>query len=446
MNSQEEAVRTRTTMVQKVLRIFEWLLDLYVLDFYIDNQWERLPQSWRESVETMDPEDLGAYLTGAPIKHMLPLSFLSMIKSVQALSIPRESTSQYKAKNNEDYNEFKVGNHPKLKNLFLKHVKIKKRHEISLMADIVSETAKKCNCKTVLDFGSGLGHLVRVLGYKHDLFAVGIECQPQLTEAARQLDLELEYTAKKHLTEETMSKLKRPMHFNMTLTSHEQLLQLPLVDNITEYGLIGLHPCGDLAPLLLKHFVNCSKVKYICVVGCCYMKLTCDSEPYGYPMSAHVKKLGGKLSYTSREIACHAIEQYSERLRRGQYEDLKIHAYRATLEKILVEHNPALKHSQIRSIKHTNNMTFESYCAAALQRVDVELDAGRVRAGGVCVRAWRRVLLVYSLRLALAPLVESLVLLDRLLYLLEHGLSCEIRPVFDPKISPRNHIIIGRRK
>ncbi|KPJ11992.1 hypothetical protein RR48_03595 [Papilio machaon] len=32
-----------------------------------------------------------------------------------------------------------------------------------------------------------------------------------------------------------------------------------------------------------------------------------------------------------------------------------------------------------------------------------------------------------------------------MLYVLEHGLHCEIRPVFDPKISPRNHIIIGRR-
>lgn len=121
-----------------------------------------------------------------------------------------------------------------------------------------------------------------------------------------------------------MCKLKRPVHFNMTLTSHVQLLQLPLPDSIMEYGLIGLHPCGDLGPLLLKHFVNCSRVKFICVVGCCYMKLSCNNDPCGFPMSSHLKNLGCKLSYTSREIACHAIEMYSDRLQRGLYEDLKV--------------------------------------------------------------------------------------------------------------------------
>lgn len=133
----------------------------------------------------MDPEELGAYLTGAPIKHMLPLSFLSLIKSVQALSISRESIFQNKCKSTNHFLKVNVSNHPKLKNLFLKHVKLKKRHEINLMADIVSDTATKSNCGAILDFGSGLGHLVRVLGYKYDLFAAGIECQSQLTKEAR---------------------------------------------------------------------------------------------------------------------------------------------------------------------------------------------------------------------------------------------------------------------
>ncbi|CAH2050850.1 unnamed protein product, partial [Iphiclides podalirius] len=160
-------------------------------------------------------------------------------------------------------------------------------------------------------------------------------------------------------------------------------------------------------------------------------------------MSTHLKNLGCRLSYTSREIACHAIELYSERLQRGEYEDLKIHAYRAALEKILVEHDPALKHSPVRSIKHSRNMTFDSYCEAALGRLDVALPERLMAVGRSALLQWRRVVMVYSLRLILAPLVESIILLDRVLYLLEHGMSCEIRPVFDPKISPRNHIILG---
>lgn len=130
----------------------------------------------------------------------------------------------------------------------------------------------------------------------------------------------MEYTASKHLSASAITQLHRPIHLNMKLSTHEQLHLLPLPDTMKNYGLIGLHPCGDLGPLLLEHFVNCDSVQFICVVGCCYMKLTNQ----GYPMSQFVNNLDCHLSYVSREIACHAIEVYVDRLRSGQYENLKV--------------------------------------------------------------------------------------------------------------------------
>lgn len=132
--------------------------------------------------------------------------------------------------------------------------------------------------------------------------------------------MELEYTASKHISSESMDKLKRPTHFNLTLSSHKQLVEMALPDCMEEYGLVGLHPCGNLGPLLLKHFINFMKAKFICLVGCCFMKLT----PDGYPMSQYVKGLDSDLSYFSREISCHAIEVYCDRLKKGDYEDLKV--------------------------------------------------------------------------------------------------------------------------
>ena len=136
--------------------------------------------------------------------------------------------------------------------------------------------------------------------------------------------MQLEYTVQKYLSPEAMAKLRRPQHLNLTLTSHKQLLSLPLPDCMKHYGLIGLHPCGDLGPLLLKHFVKSHNIKFICVVGCCFMKLTCDGPNRGYPMSTFVRSLDSKLSFPSREISCHAIEVYCERLRKGNYGDLKV--------------------------------------------------------------------------------------------------------------------------
>lgn len=47
-----------------------------------------------------------------------------------------------------------------------------------------------------------------------------------------------------------------------------------LIEADTKFGLIGLHPCGDLAPILLKLYTSRDEAKFICIVGCCYMKLT----------------------------------------------------------------------------------------------------------------------------------------------------------------------------
>ncbi|KAG0468777.1 hypothetical protein HPP92_018105 [Vanilla planifolia] len=52
----------------------------------------------------------------------------------------------------------------------------------------------------------------------------------------------------------------------------------------------------------------------------------------------------------------------------------------------------------------------------------------------------------WSLRAALGPLIETYILLDRLLFLQEHGSSMEayLLPIFDPTISPRNVAIIAQ--
>jgi len=48
-----------------------------------------------------------------------------------------------------------------------------------------------------------------------------------------------------------------------------------------------------------------------------------------------------------------------------------------------------------------------------------------------------------ALALTLQPVLERLILLDRQLYLLEHGFECSLVPLFDPRISPRNMALIS---
>lgn len=88
------------------------------------------------------------------------------------------------------------------------------------------------------------------------------------------------------------------------------------------------------------------------------------------------------------------------------------------------------------------------------------LGEEEVRELSLLVReGWRKVAVFFMLRLAMAPCVESLVLLDRAIFLMETnteaGSQCsghthrpvqvQLAPIFDPRISPRNIALIAKR-
>ena len=76
------------------------------------------------------------------------------------------------------------------------------------------------------------------------------------------------------------------------------------------FGVVGLHTCGDLGALLVKLFAESERAAYLQSVPCCYM-----IGGTLFPMSQHVRSAPWhSLSFSARELACHAIETYVERL------------------------------------------------------------------------------------------------------------------------------------
>lgn len=230
-----------------------------------------------------------------------------------------------------------------------------------------------------------------------------------------------------------------------------------------DFVLTGLHACGDLSATLLRHFVNCPHFRGITSVACCYMKITTKENPmppglvecpntvspdppseFGYPMSSWVKGLKGhQLSYKAREGACHAIEDYIRRLR-GDSELLRTHCYRAMLERFIRDVRPDLKRAGIQTIKKAHLLPFAEYACLGLPRVglpsDLPIDSGRVEA---MLKHEGRVVVYFSLALLLAPVVETLVLLDRIIYLQENDVDSQLIPLFNPNFSPRNFVLVA---
>lgn len=209
---------------------------------------------------------------------------------------------------------------------------------------------------------------------------------------------------------------------------------MPADDETFKFGIIGLHPCGDLASILTNFFLESSEAKFLNLVGCCYFKITTTTDDlneniqhYGYPLSEYLMEMDIQpkwhhLSFESREIACHAIEVYAKRLKAKEYDYLRVHSFRAAIEKIICKYWPDRKHSGLRSIKHLT--TFREYCQKAVSHLDgVRIPDHEIDASDTItnLEQWKSVVIFYTLRLMLAPVVESVILYDRLLCLLEHG-------------------------
>ncbi|XP_015585633.1 protein RRNAD1 isoform X3 [Cephus cinctus] len=454
--------RVALQQILRLLDVYGWLLDSYVVDFFQENLWDKLPIEWRHIMEVVTPEELGSWLLGeSQSKRSWPLTLLALRKCIWSFGINRDHVNPKIIQCRNGLNLRKVVNPDrismeknesntrssngcnsretllKLQNHFTKHVKMKKRHEIEKIAQIATDCASAADSERIVDVGAGMGHLARVLAYKYGLCVLCIEQQESLSRRARECDGEFFITVRKSLPD---FKGKKPEHVTLEVnTSSDTRTKLPDC----------LHPCGDLAATLLRLYSEQENIKFICIVGCCYMKLTLEEteeKPRGYPLSRYLSQLkNNSLSYTALEVGCHAIESYCDKLKTGKIEDLIVHAYRAALESILVAKNEKLRHAHLKSVKVTRGITFECYCKMATANLPSEYQPNDSDFKKPCVteflKSWWRAVAFSSLRFMLAPLVETVVLLDRFLFLSEKNLAPTLTPIFDPRLSPRNFVL-----
>ncbi|KAK6467097.1 protein RRNAD1 isoform X1 [Huso huso] len=481
------------------LSTYRHIIDSHIIEFFSDSLWETLPPGWQEALcELSGPQLADLLLDSAPgggrsYPSVWPLSLLAFKATARALAFPRmprggaaqETGSGKPAEFWENSCRSST-----LKHVFRKHVKPKKQHEVRKLGALVKRMCDLTSCQNVVDVGSGQGHLTRFLSLGLGLSVTGVEANPALVSMATKFDRELRSVALKERAREGAKTGVAPDGPCDPLPRHVAgwvnpgasweefvtLLQQPMGISDSRDGppvshgtnsqegfvLTGLHACGDLSATLLRHFARCPQAVAITSVACCYMKLTTLSNPappglqapplprpgggdcaegagpvFGYPMSSWVQGLPGhELSCKAREAACHALESYAERLR-GERGELQSHCYRAVLETLVRRAQPSLKRAGIQTIKKAHLLSFAEYARLGLQRLELPTDwpLDWVPSLEALLAQQGRVVAYFCLVLLLAPAVESLVLLDRMLYLSQEGLDCELLPLFSLSLS-----------
>lgn len=101
-------------------------------------------------------------------------------------------------------------------------------------------------------------------------------------------------------------------------------------------------------------------------------------------------------------------------------------------------------------MKQKDGLTFQEYARTVtesfthFQVTEEEITSQRIEQD---LMEWKRVVIFYTLRLFLAPLLETIILQDRMLWILEEDeqSQCVLRATFDPLKSPRNHVMTAER-
>ncbi|KAL6643830.1 hypothetical protein ACP70R_018596 [Stipagrostis hirtigluma subsp. patula] len=225
----------------------------------------------------------------------------------------------------------------------------------------------------------------------------------------------------------------------------------------------------------------------------------------GFPMSKAAKLSGLVLGKSIRDLACQSAERWRCLTKDIALQNFDIHAFRAAFQMVLEKLFPevsrlspsigrqgkALRRQRLRKVMESN-MAMEKtdfHCSTLMKQnmntddvhssvyevetrpVDIHHDEcqkfallrdftisglGRLGCGSVedaiLLEIWKDVQPFaeyigpfWCLRAALGPLVETYILLDRLLFLQEQGDLVEalLFPLFDPTMSPRNMAVIA---
>ncbi|XP_075856364.1 methyltransferase-like protein 25B isoform X2 [Microcebus murinus] len=363
-----EERRQLAVNLTRVLALYRSILDAYIIEFFTDNLWDTLPNSWQEALDGLNPPQLATLLLGKPgegevvrYRSVWPLTLLALKSTAYALAFTRTPGFHTPSEFLENPSQSSRLTAP-----FRKHVRPKKQHEIRRLGELVKKLSNLIGCTQVVDVGSGQGHLSRFMSLGLGLMVKSIEGDQRLVERAKRLDQELLQALKKEERRNPQMVQTGPRH-----------------------------------------------------------------SPH------HVVRL--------REGACHALEEYAERLQKAG-PGLRTHCYRAALETVIRRAQPELRRPGVQGIPRVHELKIEEYVQRGLQRVGLDPQLPLNLAALQAHQAQEnRVVAFFSLALLLAPLVETLILLDRLLYLQEQGFHAELLPIFSPELSPRNLVLVATK-
>jgi len=338
----------------------------------------------------------------------------------------------------------------------------KKVHEVLKFSKLIGENCQQNKIQHAVDIGAGLGYLDKELADRYHLHVLGLEQDSYRVTAANR---------RAQLVQNTQVPLFQATFKELTL-SGDQDFEAQVESIISDWFLesnidsaplcmIGLHACGDLSPIMLKLFLKCQKFRSMLLVSCCYHRMRWNGgQPDDhFPMSCSLGNSSRSISTTPFHhqtglayLFRLAAQETSNRwlLPSDDRNQQQLHHtfYRSILQTYSVNEGIPLKKQQRKAVKSIQNV--EEYIKQAVQGFGLEDIDGDHFEKIMDIYHQKKHLLprletLIILQVLIQPVAEALMLLDRVAYLQENGVSAKLQQIFDDRISPRCFVTIAEK-
>ncbi|XP_066270916.1 methyltransferase-like protein 25B [Branchiostoma lanceolatum] len=487
----------------RVLAEHEWIYNFQLTRFFVEKVWEKLPKEWREPLLSLSTDDLN-HLPAGRVKDDWPTSLKDFVETAASLALPRQQSHDLVAM--EINKDLARGMTPKKKHevSYLASVvrDTCRKTSCSTVIDIGSGLGY---LGQVLHHQCGLqvvgveAQASHVHGAQRRIKSQGKDADTQI----QTVNLKLEDTSSCiHDLELLISSLQQSPSKDQNQT--DVINRNNDLEREDGTCMVGLHCCGDLCPTMLKMFVSVERLKCLVCVSCCYHGMSVtdpDSRPscfMNFPLSRTVKE---KLKKVGRDFPDWQLNVFAMRLAAQEtqarwacqtHEDHQFHtrsvAYRAILEHVVttgkwyvcfrssildiqclacfvinvvflfVSGGKGIQKLKRKVTRKDAFQSFPMYLEAVFGRLTLHSDE-TVQTE----EDWKKyhdalqqshdqwegffpyIEVITALQVLLQPVLETLVSVDRCLYLQEQGLKTKVVPIFDDRISPRNLAIIAER-
>ncbi|KAJ1663526.1 hypothetical protein IW140_004955 [Coemansia sp. RSA 1813] len=468
---------------------YTFLPKICIAAFFVSSQWDRVPEEWRRFFDSPQFD----------INSLVPMASCGTVPENAPESLKRYIDATFRLRFPRDPAPAQDGGQTKIVEFFLDGMSGKKHKEVVELSQLIDSVAKETGSRLVVDVGAGQGYLSRVLAYSNWLSRLSVlavdfsEGQKHGAEGFhRSMVKKLKSRrarAEGYMWEEGLRERLEHQVLRVDMGNTGELVSAAQAAcqsrREARWMLCGLHACGDLSSAILKAFAE-SDAAAVVLVPCCYnfisepapgVETTSQAEPStGFPLSQSAFR-NVSLGTNALKTACQATNRW-ERDAAGAVGVFKRSYHRALLQYMMVSHGQLsaddiipvvgrVKDNDLRAV-----MTRED---VALQLSDIAHDdAGAGKEFAVYVlaaldkmqHAWRptvaqcvecqremrhglqQVAAAWTLMSMAGPLVESMLVADRALYLREccgtDGLV-QAFALFDVVESPRNVVLVAQR-